>query len=187
MPSALSLSRQDAEITDLNLMQTSTSGAGLDKATTATDDLSTQLHEDLTQLSQATEAEGAHADGNTIDAAELQQPHPVAETMAPPAATAADQISDQIGLQQLISGAVAGNQPATTSEAPYLDPIQAHVDSSAASQASESSDSTVSSSEVPTAPATSNVGELEWLLYNPPTTPGGALLAAFRLWLMSRR
>ncbi len=72
-------------------MQTSTSGAGLDKATTATDDLSTQLHEDLTQLSQATEAEGAHADGNTIDAAELQQPHPVAETMAPPAATAADQ------------------------------------------------------------------------------------------------
>jgi hypothetical protein len=96
-------------------------------------------------------------------------------------------LSDQIGLQQLISGAVAGNQPATTSEAPYLDPIQAHVDSSAASQASESSDSTVSSSEVPTAPATSNVGELEWLLYNPPTTPGGALLAAFRLWLMSRR
>ena len=48
------------------------------------------------------------------------------------------------------------------------------------------SDSHVSSSEVPTAPATSNAGGLEWLVYNPPTTPGGALLAALRLWMINR-
>ncbi len=114
-------------------------------------------------------------------------PHPAADTMAPAAATAAQpKLPDQIGPQQPFSGAVAGNQPAMPSQALDLTPVQAHADSSAASQASESSDSTVSS-EVSTVSAASNVGGLDWLLYNPPATPGGALLAALRLWLMSRR
>ncbi|KAA6419139.1 MAG: hypothetical protein FRX49_10879 [Trebouxia sp. A1-2] len=104
--SAPSLSRQDAEIADSNVMQTSASGAGLDKASTATDDWSTQLHEGVTQLSHATEAEKAHGDGNTTDAAEMIL-HPAADTMASPAAKAAQtEDSAQIGPQLPISGAL---------------------------------------------------------------------------------
>ena len=120
--SAPSLSRQDAEIADSNVMQTSASGAGLDKASTATDDWSTQLHEGVTQLSHATEAEKAHGDGNTTDAAEMIL-HPAADTMASPAAKAAQtEDSAQIGPQLPISGAVAGNQPAMPSQALHLQP-----------------------------------------------------------------
>ena len=114
-------------------------------------------------------------------------PQPADDTMAPPPATAAQpELPDQINPQQPFSGAVAGNEPATPSQASYLNPAQAHVDSSAASQASESSDSTVSSA-MSTVPPPSNVGGLESLVYNPSATPGGSVLDAFRLWLMHPR
>jgi len=163
-----------------------TSGAGLDKAPSATDDLlSPQLHEDLSELFQATQAEEEESESSPIAAAEMIR-YPAAETTAPPAATAAQtkQLSDQTGQQQPISGAAAGNEPQMTSQAQQSEPAQ--IETAAASQASDTPDSHVSSSEVPTAPATSNAGGLEWLVYNPPTTPGGALLAALRLWMINR-
>jgi len=107
----------------------------------------------------------------------------LAPRLTPVMALRADCLSDQIGPQQPISGAVAGNQPAMPSQALDLGPSQ---DSSAASVASDSSDSTANSSQGSTVPATSNTGGLEWLVYNPPTTPGGSLLAALRVCLMNR-
>lgn len=70
---------------------------------------------------------------------------------------------------------------------PYQAPnLDSDADSSAASQASESSDSTVSSGISSVLPP-SNAEGLDWMVYNPPTNPGGLLLAVLRLWLMSRR
>ena len=63
------------------------------------------------------------------------------------------------------------------------EPGQVHIDSAAASQASDTSDSCHPSSEVPDAPATSNAGRLEWLIY---TTSAGVLLAAVGLWMIHR-
>ncbi len=181
--SASGFSSQDAMTADSNFRQTTTSGAGLDKAPSATDDLpSPQLHENLPEHFEATQADETVPESSPVAAAETL-PNPAAETTAPPAATAAQthQLSDQTGPQQPISGAAAGNQPQMTPQDSEPAPVQ--IDSSAASQASDTSDICHSSSEVPDAPATSNAGGLEWLIF---TTSAGVLLAAVGLWMINR-
>jgi hypothetical protein len=182
--SASGFSSQDAMTADSNFRQTTTSGAGLDKAPSATDDLlSPQLHENLPEHFEATQADETVPESSPVAAAETL-PNPAAETTA---ATAAQihQLSDQTGPQQPISGAAAGNQPHTTpqTQAQDSEPAQVQIDSSAATQSDDSSDSSHSSSEVPHAPATSNAGGLEWLTF---TTSAGVLLAAVGLWMIHR-
>ena len=166
--SALGDSRQDTS-QDPKPSQTSASTAGLLQASTAAGDLlNPQAQEGPDQLPPGTQAQGAQGYYSLTAAA---------------TAAATQQTLDHTSPQQSFSGAVAGNQPAMPSQALDLGPSQ---DSSAASVASDSSDSTANSSQGSTVPATSNTGGLEWLVYNPPTTPGGSLLAALRVCLMNR-
>lgn len=180
--SASGFSSQDAMTADSNFRQPPTSGAGLGKAPSATDDLSSpQLHENLPEQFEATQADEIVPASSPVAAAETI-PHQAAETIAPPAAQT-HQLSDQTGPQQPISGAAAGNQPLITPQAQDSEPAQVQIDSSAASQSGDSSDSSRSSSEVPHAPATSSAGGMEWLIY---TTSAGVLLAAVGLWMIHR-